>query len=74
MFADLIYPIRIIQEALKVEDKNGWQRLKKHLLARLARAGVADLHGLSLRDVRQCILNSVYRIRLRKTKGLKVSH
>ena len=35
--ADLIYSIRgrIEQEPLKMEDKNGWQRLEKHLLARI---------------------------------------
>jgi hypothetical protein len=66
--ADLIYAIRgrIVQEALKMEDENGWQRLEKHLLARLARARLADLHGLGLRDMCECVLNVVYRIGLRE--------
>jgi hypothetical protein len=45
-----------------MEDKNGWKRLKKHLLARHARAGLADLRGLGLRDVCKRVLNGVYRI------------
>ena len=69
--ADLIYVIRasglIIQEALKMEDENGWKRLDLHLLAHLARAGLAaDLHGPGLRDVCKCILNGVHRIGLRE--------
>ena len=47
-----------------MEDKNRWKRLEKHLLARLARAGLADLHRLGLREVRECVLNGVYRIGL----------
>jgi hypothetical protein len=45
---DLIFAIRgrIVQEALKMEDENGWKRLEKHLLVRLARAGISDSHGL----------------------------
>ena len=64
--ADLIYSIRgrIVQEPLKMKDKNGWQRLEKHLLARIARVGWANLHGLGLREVRECVLNGVYRIGL----------
>ena len=53
-----------------MEDKNGWKRLEKHLLARLSRAGFIDLHWLGLRDVRECVLNSVYRIGLRETFGV----
>ena len=53
-----------------MEDKNGWKRLEKHLLARLARAGFIDLHGLGLRDVSECVLNSVYGIGLRKKFGV----
>ena len=54
-----------------MENKNGWKRLEKHLLARLARAGLADLdlHGLGLQDVCECVLNVVYRIGLRKEFG-----
>ena len=33
-----------------MEDENGRKRLEKHLLARLARAELADLHGLRPRD------------------------
>jgi hypothetical protein len=43
-----------------MEDENGWQSLEKNLLTRLARAGLADLHGLRLQDVCECVLNSVY--------------
>jgi hypothetical protein len=43
-----------------MEDENRRQCLEKHLLARLARARLADLHGLRLRDVCECILNGVY--------------
>lgn len=44
-FVHLNYAIRgcIIQGTLKMEDENGWKRLMKHLLARLAQAGSADL-------------------------------
>ena len=48
-----------------MEDEDGWQSLEKHLLDRLARAG-ADLHGLGVRDVYECVLNVVYRIGLRE--------
>jgi hypothetical protein len=70
MLPDLIYAIRgrIVQEALKMEDENGWKRIEKRLLARLAalaRAGLADLHGMGLRDLCECVLNGVYRIGLR---------
>jgi hypothetical protein len=34
-----------------MEDKNRWEHLNLHLLARLDRVGLADLHGLWLRDV-----------------------
>jgi hypothetical protein len=65
---DLFYVIRchIVQEALKMKDENGWQRLEKHLLARLAQAGSANLHWVGLRDVCKCGMNSAYWIRLRK--------
>jgi hypothetical protein len=55
-----------------MEDENGWERLEKHLLVRLARAGSADLHGLGLGDVCKSVFNGVYRIGLRE--GLKVSY
>ena len=46
MLVDLNYAIRghIIQEALKVEDENGWKHLDFHLLARLAEARRIELH------------------------------
>ena len=49
-----------------MEDEDGWQRLEKNLLVRLARAGLADLHELGPRDVCVCVLNVVYRIGLRE--------
>ena len=54
-----------------MEDKNGWKRLEKHLLARLVRAGLVnlDLHGLGLRDACECVLNAMYRIGLREEFG-----
>ena len=55
---------RIVQEALKMEHENWWKRLQKHLLARLGRAELADLHRLGLRDLCERVLNSVYRLRL----------
>jgi hypothetical protein len=65
---DLIYAIRgcIVQEALEMEDKNGWKRFEKHLLALLAWAGLVGLYGLGLRDVYECVLNSVHQIGLRE--------
>ena len=47
-----------------MENKNGWQRLEKHLLARIARVRWADLHRLGLRDERERVLDGVYRIGL----------
>ena len=63
---DLFYLVRgrIVQEALKMEHENWWKRLQKHLLARLGRAELADLHRLGLRDLCERVLNSVYRLRL----------
>ena len=43
-----------------MEDENGWKRFNLHLLARPPRDGLADLHGLELRDVCECVLNGVY--------------
>ena len=67
-FADLDYATRgrIVQEAFEVKDEHGWKRLDQHLLARLARARRANLHGLRLRDVSECVLNCVYRVGLCK--------
>ena len=66
--ADLIYAIHgsIVREALEMENENWGKRLEKNLLARLARAGLADLNGLGPRDARECFLNAVYRIGLPK--------
>jgi hypothetical protein len=65
---DLIYSIRdcIVQEALEMEDENGWKRFEKRLLALLARAGLVDLYGSGLRDVCECVLNGVHRVGLRE--------
>ena len=54
-----------------MKDKNGRKCLEKHLLARLARAGLADLdlHGLGLQDAHECVLNGVYRIGLHEEFG-----
>ena len=49
-----------------MEDENRWKPLKEHLLARLARAGLVNFHGLGLRDMCECVLNVVYRIGLRE--------
>jgi hypothetical protein len=49
---DPIYALRghIVHEALKMEDKNLWKRLEKHLLGFIvrARARADDLHGTGL--------------------------
>ena len=34
-----------------MNNEKGWKRLEEHLLARLVRAGLADLQGLGARDV-----------------------
>jgi hypothetical protein len=47
-----------------MEDENGRERLDEYLLARLARPGGANLHGLRLRDMCECVLYGVYGIRL----------
>jgi hypothetical protein len=47
-----------------MEDENGWEHLNEHLLARFARARGANLHGLRLRDMRECVLDGVYGIAL----------
>jgi hypothetical protein len=54
-----------------MKDKHGRKCLDQHLLARFARARRADLHGLRLRDMCECVLNSVYRITLRKEFGVQ---
>jgi hypothetical protein len=51
-----------------MKDENGWKCLDLYLLVRLARVGLADLHGL--RDVCECVLNGMYRIGLREEFGL----
>ena len=59
---------RIVQEPLKMKDKNGWKHLEKHLLSlsRLARAKLVGPHWLGVRDVCEGVVDSVYRIRLCK--------
>ena len=64
MFADLNYAIRvhIIQEPLKMEHENRWERLDKHLMVCLAGARRTELHRLQVRDACESIFNSVHRI------------
>ena len=52
-----------------MEDENRWKSLNLNLLAHIARAQLADLYGLWLRDVRNCVFNRVYRIGLREDFG-----
>jgi hypothetical protein len=49
-----------------MEDEDGWEHLKKHLLARLARAGLAGFHGLRPRDMCERVVDGMYRIWLRE--------
>jgi hypothetical protein len=67
-FSDLDYATRgrVIEEALKMKNEHGWERLDQHLLAGFARVRRTDLHGLRLRDVCKGVLNRVYRITLCK--------
>ena len=60
--ADLNYAIlsHVIQEALKVEDENGWKRLDEYLLARLVEAKRTEPHGLQVRDAGESVLYSVH--------------
>ena len=69
--SDFNYAIRcrIVQEPVKMEDENRWKSLNLNLLAHIARAQLADLYGLWLRDVRNCVFNRVYRIGLREDFG-----
>ena len=60
---------RIVQEPLKMEDKNGWKRLDLYLLDHLAWALPADLYGLGLQDVRECVFNGVHQVGLREDLG-----
>ena len=66
--ADPIYALRgrIVHEALKMENKNLWKRVEKHLLGCVVRARLADPHGLWLYDACKCVLNGVHRIGLHK--------
>ena len=52
-----------------MEHENWWKRFQKHLLARLGRAELADLHRLGLRDLCERVLNSVYRLGLGEGLG-----
>ena len=52
-----------------MEDENRWKSLDLHLLARLARAGLASLRQPGQREVRECVLDCVYRIGLRESLG-----
>ena len=60
--ADLLYAICgcIILEALEMEDESGWKRFEKHLLGRITRARLADLHGLALQKMCERVLNGAY--------------
>jgi hypothetical protein len=53
-----------MQEPIGVDNKNGWKRLDLQLLAHLAWAQLAGLHGLGLEDARECVFNGVDRIGL----------
>ena len=61
-FIDLNYAIRcpIIQEALQTEDQNGWKCLDLHVLARLARARLANLLRLGLQDMCQSVFDGMH--------------
>ena len=50
-----------------MEDENRGKNLDLNQLARLARVGLADPHGLGLRDEGEGVLNGVHRIGLRRT-------
>ena len=49
-----------------MEDEGGWKGFEKHLLGRITRARLADLHGLALRKVCKRVLNGAYGIGLRE--------
>jgi hypothetical protein len=58
-----------------MEDKNWWKRLEVYLMARIARAGLADLHRLGLRNICERVLNGVYRIVLSEGfEGYSLGH
>jgi hypothetical protein len=73
-FADLNYAIRghIIQETLKMEHENRWERLDEHFLARLAIARRTELRELQVRDACECVFYNLYRIVL--LERFDVSH
>ena len=73
-FADLNFAIRghIIQETLKMEHENRWERLDEHLLARLAIARRTELHGLQVRDACEFVFYKLHRIVL--LERFDVSH
>ena len=52
-----------------MDNENWWKRFEKYLLARLARARLANLHWLGMRDVCECVLNGEYRIGLHERFG-----
>ena len=55
---------RIVLETLEMENENEWKSLDEHLLARIAQAGWAFLHGLRPEDANEGVLNGEHRIRL----------
>ena len=61
-FADLNYTAcgRIVLKTLEMENENGWKRLDEHLLACIAEARSAILHGLRLGDAHEGVFNGEY--------------
>ena len=55
-----------MQEALKMEDENGWERLDENLLTRLTGARLTKLNRLWVRDTCKCVSYRVHRIVLSK--------
>ena len=54
----------IVSETLQMENENGWKRLDEPLLAGIAQAGWAVLHGPRLGDTHEGVFNGQHRIRL----------
>ena len=55
-----------MQEALKMEDENGWKRLDENLLTRLIGARLTKRNRLWVRDTCKCVFYKVHRIVLSK--------
>jgi|SRR6266849_6901820 len=54
----------IVSYAVEMEDEYWRKRLDEHLLARVAQAGWAVLHGLRQGNAHEGVFNAEYRIRL----------